>query len=61
VDTHQKLTSGLNQCNQAIDLMDRWFESRGSGLQQMTAILVMSCMNQVQVAEDELRALVEQN
>ena len=55
---HQKLTGGLSKCAQAISLMDEWFDTQDSGTRDATALLVSSCISQVNSAADELEELV---
>lgn len=55
---HQELTGGLAKCNDAIDLMDEWFDNRSNGTKEATALLVAACMDQVNEATSELEALV---
>lgn len=57
---HQKLTNGLQKCDDAIDLMDRWFDTQEAGTKNATALLVANCMDQVTKAGDELNALLLQ-
>ena len=57
---HQKLTGGLAKCNDAIDLMDEWFDTRSSDTKEATVLLVAECMDQVNEAADDLEALVNQ-
>ncbi len=57
---HQKLTGGLQKCDDAIDLMDRWFDTQETGAKDATAFLVANCLDQVTRAGDELNALLLQ-
>ncbi len=57
-DVHQKLTSGLDMCNEAVGLMDEWFDTQDGGTKEATALLVASCIDQVEEAGDELETLV---
>ncbi len=59
--SHRKLINGLNQCNEAIELMDKWFGSFDSGTKETAAFLVASCTDQVNAARDELEMLVNKN
>ncbi|MCL4294804.1 MAG: hypothetical protein KJ077_03720 [Anaerolineae bacterium] len=54
---HHKLTTGLNQCNEAIELMDQWFDTFNDDTKETVALLVASCMDQVDAARDELEGL----
>ncbi len=58
-EAHQKLTSGLDQCTQAMDLMKAWFDNPQTGTKETAAILVFSCVNQVEEAEADLRQLLD--
>jgi hypothetical protein len=58
---HQKLTGGLDKCDQAIELMDEWFDTHDSDTKVVTALLVANCIDQVTSAGEELRMLVEEN
>lgn len=58
---HQKLTSGLNNCNKGIDLMDDWFDSQDSDTRDATVILVGTCIDQVTRAANELQTLINEN
>lgn len=58
---HHKLTTGLNQCNEAIELMDQWFDTFNDDTKETFALLVANCMNQVDAARDELEGLVNKN
>ncbi len=59
-ETHQKLINGLGQCDQAMAIMNDWFNTRQSGTKEMTAALVFSCLSQVNIAEEGLKRLVKQ-
>jgi hypothetical protein len=54
---HQKLTGGLVKCDQAIDLMDDWFDTQDSGTSEAVVLLVTECVEEVQAAGEELVAL----
>jgi hypothetical protein len=54
---HQKLTGGLAKCDQALDLMDNWFDSPNSGTKEAAALLVGECVEDVTAAGEELDAL----
>jgi hypothetical protein len=54
---HQKLTGGLAKCDQALDLMDNWFDSPNSGTKEAAALLVGECVENVTAAGEELDAL----
>jgi hypothetical protein len=56
---HRKLTNGLNQCHEAIELMDQWFDTFDSDTKETVALLVASCMDQVDAARDELEGLAK--
>jgi len=56
---HQKFVAGLEQCDQAIGLMDQWFDHQDSGIKETTILLVASCLDQVSNAEEELRELIQ--
>jgi len=58
---HKKLTEGLDNCSQAIDLMGQWFESQNDSTKEATILLVTTCMDQVTSAGDEIEALVDDN
>jgi hypothetical protein len=58
---HRKLTGGLAKCDDAIDLMDGWFDTQDGGTKEATALLVAGCMKQVDEAASELEALVNQH
>jgi hypothetical protein len=58
---HKKFTNGLDQCGEAVDLMEDWFDTHDSGTKEAAALLVASCINQVETAGDELEALVNGN
>jgi len=51
---HQKLTGGLTKCDQAISLMDDWFDAPDSDKQEAAALLVAECVEDVTAAVDEL-------
>jgi hypothetical protein len=55
---HQKLTGGLAKCDQALDLMDDWFDSPSSGTKDAAALLVGECVEDVTAAGEELDALI---
>ena len=55
---HQKLTGGLEKCDQGINLMDDWFDTGDSGTKEATMLLVVSCIDEVTAAGAELEALV---
>lgn len=55
---HQQLTDGLAKCDQAVDLMDEWFDSQDSGTKEAIVLLVAECVEEVEAAGDELSALV---
>ncbi len=55
---HRKLSSGLNKCNQGVDLMDEWFDTHDSSTRDATALLVANCINQVTTASEELKQLI---
>jgi hypothetical protein len=58
---HQKLTGGLAKCDQALDLMDDWFDSPSSGTKEAAALLVGECVEDVTAAGEELDALTGQD
>ncbi len=58
---HKKLTGGLDNCNEAVGLMDDWFDTGDSDTKEVAAILVASCINQVTEAGDELEELLDEN
>jgi hypothetical protein len=57
---HHKLVSGLAECDEAIGLMDRWFNEPNSDTQEAAALLVARCVEEVSAASDELTELVGQ-
>jgi hypothetical protein len=57
-EIHQKLADGLDKCDQAIDLMDEWFDTQDSDTKDATMLLVANCMDQVTQAGDELKSLI---
>jgi hypothetical protein len=56
---HQKFRSGLTKCDQAVGLMDKWFDTRDSGTKDAVVLLVGGCFDEVTAAQNELTALVE--
>lgn len=58
---HQKLVDGLDQCDQAVDLMDAWFDNPDSSTKEAAALLVASCISQINAAGEELQELVNEN
>jgi hypothetical protein len=58
-EAHQKLVSGLAKCDQAIDLMDSWFDTSDQGTKEAAALLVAGCEEDVTAARSELEALVD--
>ncbi len=58
---HQKLTGGLEKCEQGIDLMDGWFDTGDSGTKEATMLLVASCIDQTTQAAEELEELLSRN
>jgi hypothetical protein len=54
---HKQLTDGLAKCDQAVDLMDEWFDSQDSGTKEATVLLVAECVGEVETAGDELSVL----
>ena len=54
---HQRLSGGLFKCDQAIDLMDDWFDTQDSGTREAVVLLVTECVEEVQAAGQELVAL----
>jgi hypothetical protein len=54
---HQELTGGLAKCDQALDLMDNWFDSPNSSTKEAAALLVAECVEDVTAAGEELDAL----
>jgi hypothetical protein len=58
---HQKLTGGLAKCDQALDLMDNWFDSPNSSTKDAAALLVGECVDDVTAAGEELDALIGQD
>lgn len=57
-DVHQKLTAGLDKCDQAVDLMDSWFETSDSGARDAATLLVGACTGEVSAAQAELAGLI---
>ncbi len=55
---HQKLTGGLSKCDQAVDLMDQWFDTPDSGIKEAAALLVVECVEDVTAASEELMTLI---
>jgi hypothetical protein len=58
---HQKLTSGLAKCDQAMNLLNTWFNTFDSGLKETGAILVAECTEEVTEAGNELSVLTGVN
>jgi hypothetical protein len=57
---HNRLVNGLAGCDEAIGLMDRWFNEPSSDTQEAAALLVARCVEEVSAASDELTELVGQ-
>jgi hypothetical protein len=55
---HGRLTAGMAKCDQALDLMDEWFESPSDEKRQAATLLVTGCVEQVTAAGEELTAIV---
>ena len=58
---HQSLTSGLDQCDEAIDLMDEWFDTPNSGTAEAATLLVVRCAEKITAAEEELETLINED
>jgi hypothetical protein len=54
---HQDLTAGLAKCDQAMGLMDDWFDNSSSDTEDAAALLVAECIEEVTQAGEELSAL----
>lgn len=54
---HRELNDGLAKCDQAIDLMGRWFNNPESDTKAAAVLLVAECIEDVTQAGEELRAL----
>ena len=54
---HQKLTDGLAKCDQAVDLIDDWFDTPDSEIRDAGTLLVTECLEDVTTAVDELEEL----
>jgi hypothetical protein len=57
-DIHDRLESGLDKCDQAIDLMDAWFDTPNTDLKLKTALLVGQCLEEVDKAKNELSSKI---
>jgi hypothetical protein len=55
---HQKFRNGLTKCDQAVDLMDKWFDTRDSGAKDAAILLAGGCVGELTAAQNELEALV---
>jgi hypothetical protein len=54
---HQELSAGLAKCDQAVGLMDDWFDTPDSGIEETATLLVTECLEDVTAAVDELAEL----
>lgn len=58
---HHKLTSGLDQCNKALELLGQWFDKPDGGVKEAGVLLVTNCMADVTEAQNELDVLMKAN
>ncbi|NJN97613.1 MAG: hypothetical protein HC875_27805 [Anaerolineales bacterium] len=58
---HQKLVGGLAKCNQAIELLDNWFDTSDSSKKETGMLLVANCTQEASQATSELSILVAQS
>jgi hypothetical protein len=56
--SHQKITVGLEKCDEAINLFNEWLNSFDSSTQQRAALLVTQCLNEVQDGGEEIEARI---
>ena len=58
---HRQLADGMAKCDQALDMMDAWFDAPNDNTRQAAISLVTGCVEQVTAAGAELEAIVGQN
>lgn len=58
---HQKLVGGLAKCNQAIELLDSWFENSDGSKKETGMLLVADCTQETSKATSELSILIAQS
>jgi hypothetical protein len=58
---HRQLADGMAKCDQALDLMDAWFDAPNDNTREAATSLVTGCVEQVTAAGEELEAIVGQN
>jgi hypothetical protein len=56
---HQTLTEGLSKCNQALELLDEWFDTSDDNTRDRGTAMALECVNILSEAQSDLEDLAD--